>query len=416
MLVSCSKEEYIKELRFDIAITEISDFSVTMTITHTGTNRVLYNTFIVPGEIQDIYEEIQNHRNGILDSSNESNAFNQKKRVIKMYGLVPEKTYTCIVYGIDENNQLLGTPSSKVFQTNSSSIVFSENSQWTLTYFGQTKYCNKTFSKININVKGEVQERYFVRIYKKEVVDEYSNVRDFLLRAYADFNSEQNMLDDEYFWIESNFVRTGSTDYYKYLFNGCYQAFAIGVDSNGSLTGHYAYSDAFDFDGYELESQYAKLLGNWEIIDDSGNAISITLTEKWANNTLAMSGWGYNDCPLTINYTPHSTELLNIPGQTTIGNAWGETVTNLMTLRGWYLDDEGNFRIYTSQIIPILARANEVNGDGSYTFSSGFSIKLSSGINASTVGMVLTFNNKENKLHYYKSSIIKLPFKMRKID
>lgn len=413
IMISCNQEDYMEELQFNISLNEISDFSATITVNHTGTNRDVYYAFVVQGEISDINAEIQKHLSQVLSGTITEELYNQKKRVIKLSELIPETQYTCIVYGLNDTNEIIGIPSSTVFTTKSSSIVFSINPLWKLTYLGQSKYDDKTYSKINIRVDGDVKERYFVRVYNKEEMKDFSDIRNLLLHAYTDFNSERNELNDEYFWIESNYVRTGSTNYYKYLFKGEYQAFAIGVNANGELTGSYACSEIFDFDGYDLDPDYASLLGDWILTDGVGGEIYFTMSEKWANSSLSMSGFGYVDCPLVINYTPNSNFLLTIGGQSVNGKAWGEDETQTMTLRGWYYNEDGNFQIYTSKIISTLARSKARNDDESYTFTSGFNITLDNGNKAETVGVVLT-TYKDGKYSFYNSSKIQLPFTMRK--
>lgn len=86
-----------------------------------------------------------------------------------------------------------------------------------------------------------------------------------------------------------------------------------------------------------------------------------------------------------------------------------------MTLRGWYIDEEYNFRIYTSQTISTLARAKD-NNNGTFTFYPGFNINLKNDEKATTTGIILTFYNEDNKLHYYNSSKIQFPFTMRKVE
>lgn len=416
VLASCSGSAPMPELSFQVTVAELSDFSATIMVCHTGTNRVLYNVLVVPGDIIDVDKEIQKHQNRIASGSNKDEQYNQKKRVIKLSGLIPETQYTCIVYGVDENNEIIGVPCSTSFNTSSTSIVFSQNPKWELAYLGQSRYDGRTYSKILIQVEGKAEERYFVRIYNKKTIDEFSDLRSLLLYAYKDFCSERNELDDEFFWIEDKFVRTESTDYFMYLFKGDYQAFAIGIDANGNLTGHYACSNLFSFERYELEPEYADLLGDWLLTDNQGGEIYFTLNEKWANSTLSMSGFGFNDCPLTINYSLNGNYFLTIPGQSASGYTWGEDIKRIMTLRGWYLNEENIFRISTTQIISSLARAKGKNNDGTFTFTPGFSIKLNNGEKATTLGIILTSNNEDNTLFYYKSSKIQFPFTITKID
>lgn len=416
LFANCSEDDTIPELRFSIAVTEVCDFSAKVTVTHTGTNRVKYCAFVVEGKISDIDTEIQKYQNTVSDESMMAELFNQKKRVITLPGLMPQTTYTCIVYGLDEGNKIIGTPSSTFFETTPSAIEFSTNQKWSLKYLGQSKYDKKTFSKINIYVEGDVEERYFVMVYDKKIIDQYSNIQAILLKAFNDFNSQYNDLDSEFFWVEDKFVRTGNTSYYKYLTKGQYQAFVVGVDANGALTGHYAYSDVFDFDHYELEPEYAELLGEWKITDEMGEEIFFSLSEKWANSTLVMSGFGFNYCPLTLKYTPEENYLLTLSSQSAIGVSWGDDESKTMTLRAWYLNEDDSFRIHTSSTINTLARSKGKNLDGTYTFTRGFNITLNNEEYAKTLGILLTYYNEEKKLMYFNSSKIQLPFTMKKLD
>lgn len=412
---NCSEDDSVPELRFSIAVNEVADFSASITVTHTGTNRVAYYVFAVEGQVCDLGAEIQKHKKAVSNESHVADVYDQKKRVIRLSGLLPEKLYTCIVYGVDDTGNIIGTFASTSFTTKTSSIEFELNPKWELSYKGQSKYNNKTYSRIDVNVIGEIEERYFFQVYDVSVIKNFSDIREVLFKAYYDFNSERNELEEEFFWVEDKFVRTGSTIYYKYLTKGKYQAFAIGVDASGALTGHYACSEEFEFEKYELEPEYSSLLGKWKVTDNTGNAIIFTLSEKWANSTFTISGWGYNDCPLTMNYKPLGTYFLSIPGQSAKGSAWGEKETTTMTLRPWYLNEKNKFIIYTSSIVETLARSKGKNSDGTLTFSQAFNINLENGEYAKTNGIILTSYDKAHGLIPSNNSKIQLPFTMKKI-
>lgn len=414
-LTCCSKEEIAPELRFSVSVSQIEDFSATVIVTHTGTNRDVYYAIAVKGDVEDISEEIVKHHNNIVNQTASDTPFDQKKRVVKLQGFSPDTDYTCIVYGVDDSGNIKGVPAKASFRTTPCSIVFEETDKWVITYMGQDKYNGRTYSKINIGVQGDVEERFFVRVFNKEEIDNHTDAQSIVLQAYYDFIEEWNEIGDENFWIDDNLVATGSINYYKYLYRGTYQVYVIGVNANGSLTGHYAYSDEFEFDKYELESEYAYLIGDWEVTDAVGNFVFFSLNEKWANSTLTMSGWGFNDCPLTMNYDPSGTYFLSIPGQSANGSAWGEEDIFIMTLRPWYLNEEDKFRIYSSSIVTTLARSKKKNADDSFTFTRAFNIKLDNGEYANTNGIILTFYNADGSLHYYNSSKIQLPFTMKKI-
>lgn len=414
VLDSCSKEETAPDLCYYVSVSTVEDFSATVIVTHTGTNRDAYYAITVKGDVEDISTEIAKHHKSIGSQAVPATPYDQKKRVVKLQGLLPDTGYTCIVYGVDDSGNIKGVPAKISFRTKSSSVVFEEVDKWVITYQGQDKFNDKTYSKVNIQVKGDVEERFFVRIFNKKELENLQDTQSIILQAYNDFVAERNETGNEDFWIDDKFVATGSIYYYQYLYKGTYQVYVIGADVNGRLTGHYAYSGEFEFDRYELEPEYAYLIGDWEIADKAGGSIFFTLSEKWANSTLTMSGWGYNDCPLTMIYNPTSTYFLSIPGQSARGSAWGDGDILTMTLRPWYLDDEDKFRIYYDSIVSILARSKGKDVDGSFTFSRAFNIILEDDKYAETNGMLLTFYDEEKDLHYYKSSRIQLPFTMRK--
>ena len=416
VLTCCSEDETTPELRFSVSVSQVEEFSATVIVTHNGTNRDVYYAIAVEGNVEDIFEEIAKHHRKIGNQTASNTPFDQKKRVVKLQGLSPDTGYTCIVYSMDESGNINGVPAKVSFKTTSNTINFEKTNKWAISYQGQEKYNGRTYSRINIKVQGDVEERFFVRIFNKEELDSHTDTQSLILQAYNDFNKERNETEDENFWIDNKFVATGSVNYYEYLHKGSYQVYVIGVDANGHLTGHYAYSEEFEFDKYELEPEYAYLIGDWEVTDEVGGSVIFTLSEKWANSTLMMSGWGYNDCPLTMNYEPSSTYFLSIPGQSVTGSAWGEKETTVMTLCPWYLNAEGELRIYTTSIVTTLARTKGKNDDGSFTFSSAFNIKLDNGEYANINGMVLTSYDEEKSLHYYNSSKIQLPFTMKKIE
>ncbi len=416
LMVGCDKEEECPELRFSLSLTETRAFSTTVTVTHNGTNRNRYYAFVVPGNIININIEIQKHSGDVSNGKISNEAFDQKKRVVLFNGLRPDTQYTCIVYGVDDNGGVVGTPCSLQFSTESSSVEFVVNPKWELKYIGQDKYDGKTYSRIDVNVKGDAEERYFICVYDSATIAHYQDISDLLLYAYKDFCSEHNEFDNEFFWIEDKFVRTQSTCYYRYLFKGQYQAFAIGIDTNGEPTGHYACSAFINFEQYELEPGYGELLGNWEFSDIEGNKMFFTLSEKWANSSFTMSDFGNAKCPVTINYAPTSAYCLTIPGQSVLGQHWGEDDVKIMTLRPWYLNKDDQFRIYTALNVSILARCKKKNIDGTYTFTNGFSIKLENNETATTIGILLTYKNEDNGLVYYSSSKLQFPFTMKKID
>lgn len=73
-------------------------------------------------------------------------------------------------------------------------------------------------------------------------------------------------------------------------------AMAIGCDTNGQPTGHYALSEVIDLEnlgGEEEEptAEYAAWLGNWTFTGANGVAFDVTMKQGKANKTYKLAGW-----------------------------------------------------------------------------------------------------------------------------
>lgn len=410
----CSSEELNTITRFSISVNEVADYSASVVITHDGTNRDNYYVFAVKGDNVDVKTEIAKHHASL---QTDTSPYDQKKRIIQLNGLSPESTYTCIIYGIDDTGSLTGLSASTLFKTTETKLIFEENPNWSVFYEGQGLNNGLTYSQVVVYVEGDVEERYFICIHEKATVDRYSEIKDFIIYAYNNFVNERNELGDEYFWMEDNYIRTESTIQYRYLYKGTYQAFAIGVDYRGNLTGHYAKSDVFEFERYDLQPEYAEILGDWLLTDETGAAITLTFNEGWANNYFTLSGWGYNDAPFKIYYYGKGIYFyglypLTISHQTATEKEWGDGLERTLTLTGWYLREDGALRIYDSA--SALARATR-NDDGSYTFNAAFKKPNSTDEEESTLGILVSYQDENDKTLYLKSSVIQFPFTMKKI-
>lgn len=412
----CSADEPTLVTTFSVSVREVTDFSAEILITHDGTNRDNYYAFVVKGENIDVMNEINRHHESLKSSSD--TFYDQKKRIVKFGGLSPESVYTCIIYGVDEFGTPTGASASAVFKTSDIKIIFEENPNWSVYYEGQGTYNGLTYSKATVYVKGDVEERYFICIYDKSTIDKYPTTKEFIMYAYSNFANEHNEFEDEYFWLEDDFVRTESTTYYKYLHKGVYQAFAIGVDYVGNLTGHYAFSNVFEFEKYELQQEYSEILGDWILTDETGATITLTFNEGWANNYFTVTGWGYNDAPFKVYYYGKGLYFyglypLTISRQTVVGRKWDDGQERELTLTGWYIRDDGTLRFYDTGTA--LARADR-NDDGSYTFNATFKKTSGNDGEEAATGILVSYQDDNGKTFYLNSSVIQFPFTMKKIN
>ena len=276
------------------------------------------------------------------------------------------------------------------FTTTASNIIASQYTNWTVSYKGHKVYNDWDYSLINVHVDGEVSERFFLCTYEKSKTDTFNNMEDFIFYAVDEFAKLRNSDNDEDFWLDASQVRTESTNFYRYLDPGDYVAFAIGLNADGSPTGHYAKCEPFHVDLYPYTETYAKLINeDWYFEDMNGKIYFVTFKQKYVNRSLTMNGWGnYDEFEVLVNYDRNngslkiSTQKITNSDVTIKFNNGDETGTIYLT--GAYYNAEDKLK-WTSKSHTITTGTQKSNGD--YTFTTAYSITLDDGTKATNLGM-----------------------------
>lgn len=345
--MSCTEKVIDSEtsIAFNVSVTEVNDYSATVTVTHSGTNRDCYYGFITKDTVTDIYKYINN----FLESSNKEEVLaslkSQRKKVIPIKGLSPNNTYTYIAFGIDEEGQLYGTPAHAEFTTTAGQFVAIENPNWEITYQGPDLYDNGYYSKYFIKVTGEPTEHYFIFDCKADFLESFTSEEDLIIHAIEDFK-EKHLDEDEFvnedFWIDESFVLQGSYFYYHVLDEGEYVAYAIGINLDGTPTGHYVKTPVFQVQEYPAVESYSELLINpWQITNLYNDSIkyNVRFEKLKVNQSLLMYGWGDLPYPLVVNFNQNKSEMIIYPqlvARNVLLNIDGINVTGDLYLKGWH--------------------------------------------------------------------------------
>lgn len=408
----CTKTEESTEIKFNVEVDEIKAYSSRITITHNGTNRDLYYGKLYEGDGVDIEEKIDEILNLYQDGQLSGDLFSQRKKVFVLPGLSPEKTYTYLVFGIDEEGMLRGIPGKQVFTTVASDFQAVENQNWSVSYFGQAFHNHGYYSKFKVVVTGDVEERYFLATYPLSIHAQYETEESFITFAIEQFN-KNNIENDPNFWIESSGVVTQSYVFYRYHDEDDYIAYAIGVNADGSPTGHYAKSDSFHIDKYPMTQGYANLMGDWTITDKDGKTYYVFFSEGQVNKSAEMIGWGNYLFPIIVDFD-QTNNTLYFNEQLSDANATvtfdGEPVSGSLYMRGWYL----NLSEQTEQVKNIDVLAKGVYSSGNrYSFESMFSVTFGNGSTAQTLGIAYELHPK-GVSSFYRFSKMEFPFTMTK--
>lgn len=414
LLIGCSEDDET-DIVFHVSVSDIKAYSATVTITHNGTNRDVYYGFITEGNADNIQSEISRFQTTASNQVFLQAAHSQRKCVFKITGLAQNHSYTFIVYGTDEDGNLHGKPAALKFTTDKSNFTASINTNWKIEYKGHTVYNNYDYSLITVSLIGDVEERFFLATYKSSVHDSFSCTEDFIAYATNQFiNQKQEDVNGD-FWIEDSQVRKEGTNFYRYLEEGDYVSYAIGINGDGSPTGHYVQT-AFHVDHYPVVEGYSNLLGNWAIIDENDKWYFVSFTERVVNQSLIMTGWGnYMNYSVVVAFN-RTDASLKISSQIIDESAEfkfsdGSEYKGRLSIRGAYYNEESKLK-WISQSVT-LAKAS-LNDDGTYTFLTGYYVTLADGSRTYNTGMTFYIESEDGTNVGFARMMF--PLVMKKMD
>ena len=420
VLFACSDDDKYatQDVTFHVEVQEVGAGSVILLVTHNGTNRNYYCSFIMPGKVEDISQAISQYVADIDDDNWWQYVKDQRKRIIKVGGLAGRQSYTCVVFGYSETG-LYGTPASITFTTEDGEWNAQEQTDWQLTYNAATIWKHNYYSDISVTMPDDCTEQYFVTEYETSAIESKGSIEEFISFAIDDYRQRIVNADEQSFWKEDLMPRSGSSHHYAHLSVGTeYTAFAIGLKSDGTPTGHYAKSEPFTVAKYPMTPYYQSLLYKsyvstpWELRSNDGQTSqSVKLKELSRNESLAIEWESLQHGALNCFETGYSPEdgSLTIKSQLTNasttdridGTKTGKIVSGEMHVVGWYINEQGDTLI--SQQADIAR--GERQDDGTYLFWQSFP--------GYRVGMGYVIYQKSDGspilLHH---TAINLPFKM----
>lgn len=385
---SCTEDNQELPVCFNLSLNEVKSNSASLFITHNGSNRDTYVGFVLEGTVSDIYDEINRYISSFSDTDKIKDLIkNQKKKLVDITGLFSESKYTYIVFGINEDMSLYGTPCSIEFTTSENSLILNEQDTWNIQYCGTDIYDNGYYSKTLVEVPKDVEDRFFICVYDSATIARFRTEKDFIVYATETFCSKENVSEDEDFWINSSSVYTKSMYYYKYLYEGKYISYAIGVNADGTPTGDYVKTSPYYVEEYPSLESYSNILGSWKMYSVSGNSYDVFFTKDKVNRSFIMTGWGNHSYTIKVGFNQNKSSLY-INSQVSEENAYfvldGEESFGMLKLSGWYYNILGELMPTTSDL---TLASGTLDTEGDYIFEAGFSVTFANGSKATETGM-----------------------------
>ena len=404
LCIGCTQEAPDEPIAFHAQVSDPEAYSALVTVTHNATNRDPYYGFVVEGAVDDIDAEIKRFKSSTPTSRLEEYVHYQRKSVFRITKLSPEKTYTFIVFGMDNKMKLYGEPDRVVFSTPHSDFTAIQNPNWTIQYKGYTVYKDNDYSLISVSVQGQAEERFFLATYTPEQVQALGNIEQLIVDATYDFVKKMNddvTVED---WIEDSSVRTEGTYFYRYLEEGDYQSYAIGVHADGSPTGHYVCTPVYHVDKYPADELFTRLMGDWTITDCTGKTRTVTFTERKVNKTLWMSGFGgLKNQKILVQYNRTEKRFIIHSGivnnDITITFSDGTSKQGTLYFVGAYYNQSGSLKPIgnkeTTDITRILPEDN-----GTFRFESTFYVSFEDGTKTYDTGMMYMLDTDEGAAYF----------------
>lgn len=414
LFVGCVKDESMEDIVFHVDVSEINAYSATVTVTHNASNRDSYYGFTVKGAVDDIQSEIADFLSTVQTSQLAEAIHFQRKSVFSITGLSPKETYTFIVFGMNDDGLRYGEPSSTVFCTTESNLCAQINPNWKIGYMGHAVYNNNDYSKINVNVLGNAEERFFLATYEDDFIETFEYMEDLIVYATKEFLEKIKEPENETSWFEESQVRVDGTSFYRFLQEGDYVSLAIGINIDGSPTGNYVKTDCYHVEKYPAVDGFSNLLGEWIITDENNQLYNVLIAENIVNKSFILKGWGkVDDCPIIVSFNRIDSSLeistQSIKDNFEISFNDGTYAKGKLTLRGVYYDSESKLK-WTNQSHSLTKGI--LNDDGSYTFKTNFRVTLNDGTNTEKTGMTYYIErNNENNIGFGR---MMFPFGMRK--
>lgn len=409
---SCSRDELEKELdpfAFIITPKDIRAFSATLVITHNGSNRDGYYGFVINGHGIDAESCIRDFMTNSPPTASE--IMHQRKKQVNINDLSQLTDYTFVVFLLsweDDKYVYDGCHTVFEFTTKQSEFTASKNPNWSVSYKGEAFYNNGYYSKINVHVSNNESEHYFLKASKPDESSAFQQMEDFLAHATTVFQLEHENDEDD-FWLENHLLSNQSSNFFYVLDTGDYVAYVIGVNSDGSPTGHYSQTDTFHVDEYTMTASYENMLGTWTVTDNTGKSFDINFTKHISNRVLIVTGWGGYNYSFLVKFR-QSDNRLTFYRQNIIENVsftfGGVPKTGSLDLEGWW--NSGGYHI-TENIVTI-GTGVRLNGN-KYYITSAFHV--GSGDNNYPMGITYFFHNSDDRI-LISPTVLTFPITLQK--
>lgn len=318
---------------FTAQATNILENGVSISISHDGTENDTYYGFYTTDLTSEagtlIEAQVAELKENVSDLTQV--LWKGKTLVRPVMNLTPATDYKYIVFGIKADGTVYGKEGVAEFTTlEPQTIQFEVNQNWTPKYDGKQVHSSYGLVDYVSVASTDTENGYIIDVISTEDIESAGLEEAFL----ASVDYIQGLIDEDinagYESSWDDYLSTEAvTEYYNLRDGVNYRVYAIGVTSDGELSGKYAQSEEFTPDPTpETSEGYKKWMGYWIMTDQNDAQYPMIIDTFVPDDTFSLtlvSGFpgaraSYNeDGTMTI----HTATLLS---QINLGSGIGDVV------------------------------------------------------------------------------------------
>lgn len=286
------KKNLNENLAFTLEVTEVESDKAKIKVEHNGERDDTWYGFAttesnIDEAVLDKIDELLEGKETIIGLQKST------QKTVTIRDLEPKTDYTYIVFGLTEDGTIYGIPETVEFTTQDEvkEVTFEPNPAWTVEYTGKGTI-NETEYEHTVTVTSTDANTYFITGISKSWIDAYS-IKEIAeseleyLMAFIDYYNEAYSTN---ITIANMLFKGNGMDALD-LIPGDWYAMAIGVDSNGNLTGHYAISEVINIPEEPATEAYLSWIGDFTWTGANGVSFNVTFKKGINNLYYYMSGW-----------------------------------------------------------------------------------------------------------------------------
>ena len=281
------EQEITENLIFTLELTETSENSAKIIVSHNGTKTDTWYGFHTTST--NIDKAVEEKVKELTSNEKISGLKKSTKYTANISNLDPETEYTYITIGLTEKGKVYGQTESLTFTTKAKEIPplteFTETADWKMAYVGRDKIDGTEVDQFTVEC--EEGKRYYFTTFPKVYIEYY----DITVKDYVESEVEyiKEVLANGYKITDLTSDKSDTWSAPR-MESGDYICLAIGYDNTGKATYEYS-AQEITIAEEEAKADYNKWIGTYKFT--SANNISYTINiEHYDNNFLYLvTGW-----------------------------------------------------------------------------------------------------------------------------